>query len=145
MAKEPIFSKERQQSCQVFLANPEGLNIKMHTLYLNSFYPSPCRCAVYDCIRLQSFLSFFLTSFRYHSTSTWLMHCRNWTFCCCCSCDYRYMTILYCLNVVEMFQKTLWFDIFCPRNATLKTYLSHQKMRQNSRTAIWVLKNFSGG
>jgi hypothetical protein len=34
--------------------------------------------------------------------------------------------------------------IFLPRNGALKTYLSHQKMRQNSRTATWVLKDFPG-
>jgi hypothetical protein len=33
---------------------------------------------------------------------------------------------------------------FLPRNGALKTHLSHQKMRQNSRTATWVLKNFPG-
>jgi hypothetical protein len=34
--------------------------------------------------------------------------------------------------------------IFSPQNGALKTHLSHQKMRQNSRAAIWVLKNFPG-
>jgi len=30
--------------------------------------------------------------------------------------------------------------IFLPQNAAFNTHLSHQKMRQNSRTAVWVLK-----
>jgi hypothetical protein len=34
--------------------------------------------------------------------------------------------------------------IFSPRNGAFKTHLSHERMHQNSRTAVWVLKNFPG-